>query len=56
VEFPYGDQHDIGYNVLAESLYSEVDLEGKQFRFFRNKVNHIRRRAAVGKDEKFRIS
>ena len=34
VKFPDRDQHDIGYNILAESLYSEMDSEGKQFRLF----------------------
>jgi len=46
LEFPDGDQHDIGYNILAESLYSEMDSEGKQFRF-RNMINHRRTKGAV---------
>jgi pyruvate/2-oxoacid:ferredoxin oxidoreductase beta subunit len=29
--FPDGDQDDIGHNVLAESIYSQIDSEGKQF-------------------------
>jgi len=47
VEIPYGDQYDVGYNLLAESLYSEVNSEGNQFRLFHNIINHRRSRAAV---------
>ena len=56
VEFPDENQHNIGYNILAESLYSEMDSEGKQFRLICNIINHIRSKGALEKDDRWRIS
>ncbi len=40
VEFPDGEQQDVAFNVLAEHLYSQVDVDGKQYQLFKAIVNH----------------
>jgi lauroyl/myristoyl acyltransferase len=35
IRFSDGEEKDIAFNVLAEHLYSQVDLEGNQYRIFK---------------------
>ena len=54
VEFPDGDQQDVAFNILAEHLYSQVDSEGKQYRYFVAIINHRKNTKAVDKVDQFR--
>ena len=56
VQFADGEEKDIGFNVLAEHLFSQVDTEGNQYRIFREIINHRRRDSAVAKEDGFRKS
>ena len=53
VEFPDGTQKDIGYNVLTEHLYSQVDEEGNQYRLFRDIIGHRRMKQAIEKADQY---
>ena len=33
MEFLDGEQQNIAYNILAEHMYTQIDTEGKQYRF-----------------------
>jgi len=54
VRFPDGEEKDVAYNVLAEHLYSQVDTDGNQYRFFSGLVGHRKRSSAVDKEDGFR--
>ena len=47
VEFPDGEQKDIGYNVVAEHLHSEMDDEGHVYKLFRGIIGHRKKAGAV---------
>ena len=40
VEFPDGEQKDIGYNILAEHLHSQMDDDGNVYKLFRGIIGH----------------
>ena len=56
VQFPDGEEKDVGYNVLAEHLLSQCDSEGNQYRIFQGVLGHRRRQNAISKANGFRKS
>lgn len=55
VEFPDGEHKDIVYNLLAEQLYSQGFSEGKQYRLFKEMINHRKCKLAIEKVDQYRI-
>jgi hypothetical protein len=47
---------DVGYNFLAEHLFSQMDKDGNQFRLFRGIIGHRRNCNNVDKEDQMRIS
>jgi hypothetical protein len=47
---------DVGYNILAEHLFSQMDKDGNQFRLFSGIIGHRRNGNAVDKEDQMRIS
>jgi hypothetical protein len=56
IKFPDGEMKDVGYNILAEHLFSQIDKDGNQFRLFSGIIGHRRNGNAVDKEEQMRIS
>jgi hypothetical protein len=56
VKFPDGEMKDVGYNILAEHLFPQMDKDGNQFRLFSGIIVHRRNGSAVDKEDKMRIS
>ena len=54
VEFPDGEQKDIGYNILAEHLHSQMDDEGNVYKLFRGIIGHRKKAGAVDKADQYR--
>jgi hypothetical protein len=42
VKFTDGEMKDVGFNILAEHLFSQMDKDGNQFRLFRSIIGHRR--------------
>jgi hypothetical protein len=51
VEFPDGHSQEFAANVIAESLYSQVDEEGREFALLDEILEHSRDASAVSKDD-----
>jgi hypothetical protein len=43
---------DVGFNILAEHLFSQMDKDGKQFRLFSSIIGHVRILNAIDKEDK----
>ena len=54
VEFPDGEQKDIGYNILAEHLHSQMDDEGNVYKLFWGIIGHHKKVGAVDKADQYR--
>ena len=54
VEFRDGEQKDIGYNILAEHLHSQMDDEGNIYKLFHGIIGHCKKAGAVDKADQFR--
>jgi hypothetical protein len=54
VEFPDGDQMDIGYNIIAEHLFSQIDEEGNQYRLFKEISGHRKNSKAINNADQYR--
>ena len=53
VEFPDGEQKDIGYNILAEHLHFQMD-EGNVYKLFRGIIDHRKKVGAMDKANQYR--
>jgi hypothetical protein len=42
---------DVGFNILAEHLFSQMDKDGNQFRLFSSIIGHRRNGNAIDKDD-----
>ncbi|MGH7954979.1 MAG: hypothetical protein ACREOZ_03375 [Gloeomargaritales cyanobacterium] len=51
VEFPDGHVQEFAANVIAESLYSQVDDEGNQYMIMQEIIDHEKDKTAVDKDD-----
>jgi hypothetical protein len=51
VKFPGGEMKDVGFNILAEHLFSQMDKDGNQFRLFSSIIGHRRNGNAIDKDD-----
>jgi hypothetical protein len=47
---------DVGYNILAEHLFSQMDKDSNKFRLFSGIIGHRRNGNAVDKEDQMRIS
>jgi hypothetical protein len=56
VKFPDGEMKDVGYNILAEHLFSQMDKDGNQFRLFSGIIGHRHNGNAVDTEDQMRIS
>jgi hypothetical protein len=56
VKFPDGEMKDVGYNILAENLFSQMDKDGTQFRLCSGIIGHRHNGNAVDKEYQIRIS
>ena len=54
VEFPDGEQKDIGYNILAEHLHSQMDYRGNMYKLFHGIIGHRKKAGAVDKADQYR--
>ena len=54
IEFPDGEQKDIGYNILAEHLHSQMDDEGNVYMLFWGIIGHRKKAGAVDKADQYR--
>jgi Reverse transcriptase (RNA-dependent DNA polymerase) len=55
VVFKDGEEKDISYNILAEHLYSQIDSEGRQYRLFKEIINHRKNKRALDKADGSRL-
>jgi hypothetical protein len=55
VKFPDGEMKDVGYNILAVHLFSQMDKDGNQFRLFSGIIGHRHNGNAVDKEDRMRI-
>ena len=56
MEFSDGEQQDIAYSILVEHMYTQIDTEGKQYRFFFVAIiNHRKNSNAIDKDDQYRV-
>jgi hypothetical protein len=53
VEFPDGTEKEYSANIIAESLYSEVDQDGRQFQLINKIINHLSDESAVSRDDMY---
>jgi hypothetical protein len=51
VEFPDGHSQEFAANIIAESLYSQVDDEGREFALLGEILDHTKDSSAVSKDD-----
>jgi hypothetical protein len=56
VKIPDGEIKDVGYNILAEHIFSQMDKDDNQFRLFSDIIGHRRNDNAVDKEDQMRIS
>jgi hypothetical protein len=56
VKFPDGEMKDVGYNILAEHIFSQMDKDGNQFRLFSGIIGHRCNGNDVDKEYQIRIS
>jgi hypothetical protein len=56
VKFPDGEMKDVGYNILDEHIFSQMDKDGNQFRLSSGIIGHRRNGNAVDKEDQMRIS
>jgi hypothetical protein len=47
---------DVGYNILAGHLFSQMENDGNQFRLFSGIIGHCCNGNAVDKEDQMRIS
>jgi hypothetical protein len=40
IEFPGGRSDEYTYNVIAENIYSQCDIEGRQYKLMEGIVDH----------------
>ena len=45
---------DIGYNVVAKHLFSQVDEEGNQYRLFKEIISHRKGPKAIDEADQYR--
>jgi hypothetical protein len=55
VKFPDGEMKDVGYNILAEHLFSQIEKDGNQFRIFSGIIGHRHNGNAVDKEDQMRL-
>jgi hypothetical protein len=53
VEFPDGTEKEYSANIIAESLYSEVDQDGRQFQLIDEIIDHSSDASAVSRDDMY---
>ena len=53
VEFTNGGQVELGTNVIAECMYAQCDVEGKQFHLIEAIINHKMTNDAVQKEDMY---
>jgi len=51
VEFPVGSIHEYAANVLAESLYSQVDQDGNRWLLLKDIIGHPKDKSAPSREE-----
>ena len=56
VSFPGGVVHEYTANVIAESLYSQIDDQGRQFAIMKEIVGHRKNGDAVDREDGFVVS
>ncbi|MGH7974682.1 MAG: reverse transcriptase domain-containing protein, partial [bacterium] len=56
VEFPDGNVQEYAANVVAESLYAQVDDEGNQYMIMQEIIDHKKDGTAVSKDDMWILS
>jgi hypothetical protein len=56
VKLPDGEMKDVGYNILAEHIFSQMEKDGNHFRLFSGIIGHRRNDNAVDKEDQIRIS
>jgi hypothetical protein len=56
VKFPDNEMKDVGFNILAEHLFSQMDKDGNRFRFFRRIIGHRRNANKIDKEDQIRIT
>jgi hypothetical protein len=49
-KFPDGEMKDVGFNILSEHLFSQIDKDGNQFRLFSGISGHHRNVNTIDKD------
>ncbi|MGH7955268.1 MAG: hypothetical protein ACREOZ_04835, partial [Gloeomargaritales cyanobacterium] len=54
VRWPDGEEDDFAYNMIAEHLYSQVDVDGNQYQIFRDIIDHRKNTRAVDKADQYR--
>ena len=55
VDFPDGEQKNIGYNILAEHLHSRMDDEGNIYKLVCGIIGHHKKTGAVDKADQYRL-
>jgi hypothetical protein len=50
-KFPDGEMKDVGFNILAEHLFSQMDKNGNQFRLFSSIIGHSRKANVIDKED-----
>jgi hypothetical protein len=56
VKFPDGEMKDVGFNILAEHIFSQIDKDGNQFILFSSIIGHRRIENAIDKEDQIRIN
>jgi hypothetical protein len=56
VKFPDGEIKDVGFNILAEHLFSQMDKDENQFRLFSSIIGHRRNANKIDKDDQMQIT
>jgi hypothetical protein len=56
IKFPGGEMKDVGYSILAEHLFSQVDKEGNQSHLFIIIIGHHRNGNTVDKADQMRVT
>jgi hypothetical protein len=47
---------DVGFNILAEHIFSQMDKDGKQFRLFSSIIGHRHNANTINKEDQMRIT
>jgi hypothetical protein len=56
VKFPDGEMKDVGFNILAEHPFYQVDKDGNQFRLSSSIIVHCRNVNTIDKDDQMLIA